>query len=567
VEALGKWDDLVQEYEHSQFSKSEVKSHTPSPPPSRKSQPSLAKPDSGSSKRRSSVSSRPTRTKARANVQYYEGDDSDDGAEYSGPRTGKKASKTKKAASSGDDGQDQDQDQDASPAPLAGSGRAYPRRAQQASIKPQPALDSSSDSSEEVVPSKSKAERKLPSAPKPKKVLVATSTESGFVQAHHAFCSRCGQRGEITKRKSKKKSDEEDDDEPLGSLLLCECCSTGYHKACLRKTYSDSLVGTGFRCEPCIKNKGAECLECREWVGRTPPAPPAKPNDSTEVTTDAPTEEGTNATSDGSNPVSDKVDPAPESDATKDMEVDKDAASTDTPSKAEGSSTPTPPDADQILFRCFRCTYTAHDKCLRPLSTMKPGVDRATIVKHYRKDWKCHQCQEWDRELELILAFRDVPIRRSDSGAKNEDAEMTPADSTISEAGSALDASSKDVTYPQPPNTTRELLVKWKSTSYRKVTWVPHYWVSQVSASRLKSFWKRSPTPADLSDVVQPEWTEVDKVLDVQFDSDYDGTVDDMDAIDHILSVFVKWKGLDYDQGKHHIGIVLPRVHCSEKGE
>jgi hypothetical protein len=249
------------------------------------------------------------------------------------------------------------------------------------------------------------------------------------------------------------------------------------------------------------------------------------------------------------------------------MEVDKDAASTDTPSKAEGSSTPTPPDADQILFRCFRCTYTAHDKCLRPLSTMKPGVDRATIVKHYRKDWKCHQCQEWDRELELILAFRDVPIRRSDSGAKNEDAEMTPADSTISEAGSALDASSKDVTYPQPPNTTRELLVKWKSTSYRKVTWVPHYWVSQVSASRLKSFWKRSPTPADLSDVVQPEWTEVDKVLDVQFDSDYDGTVDDMDAIDHILSVFVKWKGLDYDQGKHHIGIVLPRVHCSEKGE
>ncbi|KAG0303579.1 hypothetical protein BGZ98_006510, partial [Dissophora globulifera] len=111
VEALGPWDDLVQEYEHSQFSKSEVKSHTPSPPPSRKSQQLSVKSDGDASKRRASVTSRPTRTKARANVQYYEGEDSDDAGDYSGSKTAKKsATKSKKAASSSDDAQDQDQD-------------------------------------------------------------------------------------------------------------------------------------------------------------------------------------------------------------------------------------------------------------------------------------------------------------------------------------------------------------------------------------------------------------------------------------------------------------------------
>ncbi|KAG0234659.1 hypothetical protein BGX31_004482 [Mortierella sp. GBA43] len=547
VEALGKWDDLVQDYEHSQFSKSEVKSHTPSPPPSRKPQQSLTKSDGDASKRRSSVTSRPTRTKARAPVQYYEGDDSDDGAEYTGPRTGKKlGSKAKKAASSSDDVQDQDMDPDASPAPTV-STRSYPRRAQ-ASVKSQPVLDSSDDSSEEVTPSsKQKAERKIPSAPKQKKALVATSTESSFVQAHHPFCSRCGQRGEIAKRKSKKKSDDEEDDEPLGSLLLCECCSVGYHRSCLRKTYTDSLIGTGFRCEACIKNKGAECLECREWVGRTPSTSTSKPSDTNETPTDTPAVvEGAKDVVDGSKQAS--ATPVPESDASRDMDVDKDP-NTDSPATAADTPTPsTPaPDADQILFRCFRCTYTAHEKCLRPLSTMDARVDRATVIRQYRKDWKCHQCQEWDRELDLILAFRDVPIRRSNSAAQDDDTEMTPADSTKSEASSALDAKDGS-TFPQPANTTRELLVKWKNASYRKVTWVPCYWVSQVAPAKLKSFWKKTVGPAETSEVVMTEWTEVDKVLDVVFDTDYDGTEDDMDAIDHIQSVFVKWRGLDYDQ-------------------
>ncbi|KAF9952628.1 hypothetical protein BGZ65_005150, partial [Modicella reniformis] len=556
VEALGKWDDLVQEYEHSQFSKSEVKSHTPSPPPSRKSQQSLVKADSDASKRRSSMASRPTRTKNRPNVQYYEGDDSDDGAEYSGSRTSKKGNaKAKKATSSSDD--IQDQDQDASSVPSL-PGRGYPRRAQ-ASVKPQPVLDYSDDSSDEVAPTKVKAERKAPSAPKPKKTLVPTSTESNFVQAHHPFCTRCGQRGEITKRKSKKKSDDEEDDEPLGSLLLCECCSTGYHRSCLRKTYTDSLTGTGFRCESCIKNKGAECLECHEWVGRTPqPSSAVKTTEGNESAPASATDasmvgEGTDTTG-YSKQAPNVASSAPESGMSKDMDVDKDAVGADSPSKSEGSSAPTPssiaaaPPADQILFRCFRCTYTAHDKCLRPLSTMEPGNDQAQIAKHYRKEWKCHQCQEWDRELDLILAFRDVPIRRPDS-AVQDDADMTPADSTKSEGGSALEAAKDGSTFPQPPNTMRELLVKWKNMSYRNVTWVPSYWVSQVvSPAKVKSFWKRTPGPAEIPDVILPEWTVVDKVLDVAFDPDYNGTEDDMDAIDYIQSVFVKWKGLDYDQ-------------------
>ncbi|KAG0303580.1 hypothetical protein BGZ98_006511 [Dissophora globulifera] len=400
---------------------------------------------------------------------------------------------------------------------------------------------------------RAKGERKAPatpSGPKPKKTLVATSTESSFIQAHHPFCTRCGQRGEISKRKSKKKSDDEEEDEPLGSLLLCECCSAGYHRACLRKTYSDSLIGTGFRCEACIKSKGAECLECHEWVGRAP-AVVAKTPDPTDVTTSEVSSAGEAQPADStdtSKSITEATESNVDTEQPQDMEVEQDTPATSASSPKPDESIAATPAAEPILFRCFRCTYTAHDKCLRPLSTMDKDVDRAQIVRQYRKDWKCHQCLEWDRELDQILAFRDVPINKPADASTDTDAEMLSAD-LGPESSIATETSAKDgCTFPQPPNTTRELLVKWKNMSYRKVTWVPSYWVSQVvSPVKIKSFWKRIQGPAEIPEVVQHEWTQVDKILDVVFDPDYDGTEEDMDAVDHIQTVFVKWKGLDYE--------------------
>ncbi|KAF9903864.1 hypothetical protein EC991_003241 [Linnemannia zychae] len=566
VEALGQWDDLVEEYEHSQFSKSEVKSNTPSPPPI---QGRKSKGDSDSSKRRTSLASRPSRTKAKPNVQYFEGgDDSDDGGEYSGSRGSKKAnSKSKKATSSGDDGQDQDQD---TPPASTVSARGYPRRAAQTVAKVTRSIESSEGSSDESTPQKLKTERKaVPTTPKSKKTIAATSTESSFVQAHHPFCTRCGQRGEISKRKSKKRSDDEEDDEPLGSLLLCECCSAGYHRACLRKTYTDSLIGTGFRCEACIKTKGAECLECHEWVGRTPqPAPVAvKTAEVTAMDTTPPTD-ATVAVSgtEGEVPAADgaiSVTPAAldtTSDTTSGENADRSATAAEDPPLTKAESTPEltiePP---TILFRCFRCTYSAHDKCLKRLSSMDPGINQTEIVRQYRKDWKCHQCLEWDMELDLILAFRDVPIQPSTTpttapnttnDTQDADVEMLVVDTPNASTPNLSEATIKDgSTFPQAPNTTRELLIKWKNMSYRKLTWVPAYWVSQVvSPAKIKSFWKKTPGPAEISDVVPAEWLQVDKVLDVIFDTEYDGSEDDMDALDHIQSVFVKWKSLDYDQ-------------------
>ncbi|CAO3564356.1 unnamed protein product [Mortierella alpina] len=556
VEALGQWDDLVQEYEHSQFSKSESKSDSPSPPPtSRKSQSTSVKTgDSDASKKRASVAARPTRTKARVNVQYYEGgEDSDEGGDYSSPRSSKKAAaKSKKGSSSGDDGQDQDPE---TPPASTLSARGYPRRAQ-ATVKPQPTLESSEDSSDELATPKTKAERKTPSAPKPKKVLIATSTESTFVQAHHPFCTRCGQRGEITKRKSKKKSDDEEDDEPLGSLLLCECCSAGYHRLCLRKSYTDNLIGTGFRCEACIKTKGAECMECHLWVGQTPSAPPAKTVEPSESVAASAVESSAGP----SEPAAEGADPsnqdnaAAESDkpapGSSDMDAEDNSVKVETPKKPE-DFLDAPDQSPDVLFRCFRCTYTAHDHCLKPMSTMEKGIEQSQIIRQYRKDWKCHQCLEWDSELDQILAFRDVPIFKATVPSQGDDGDtdMVAADSSKSETNAAEPISKDGSTFPQAPNTTRQLLVKWKNMSYRKLTWVPSYWVSQVVSSvKIKSFWKRTTGPAEISDVIMDDWTQVEKILDVRFDGEYDGNGDDMDAVDHIQSVFVKWKSLDYDQ-------------------
>lgn len=242
-------------------------------------------------------------------------------------------------------------------------------------------------------------------------------------------------------------------------------------------------------------------------------------------------------------------DSAPTQDSDKPLEATEDSPS----AKTEDSGEPTvePP---TILFRCFRCTYTAHDKCLKRLSTMDPGVSQTEIIRQYRKDWKCHQCLEWDMELDQILAFRDVPIisasSTSTTEAQDADVEMQSVDTPNPSTPSLSESTTKDgSTFPQAPNTTRELLIKWKNMSYRKLTWVPAYWVSQVvSPAKIKSFWKRTPGPAEISDVVPQEWLQVEKVLDVIFDTEYDGSEDDMDALDHIQSVFVKWKSLDYDQ-------------------
>lgn len=495
-------------------------------------------------------------------MQYFEGDDSDE-AEFSGKPGRKATPKAKKSSSSGDDAQDRgDDDSTPSTPAISLTARGYPRRNAHTTIKPQAAIESSDDSSDDATtPTKIKAERKAPSAPKIKKALLATSTESSFVQAHHPFCTRCGQRGEITKRKSKKKSDDEDDDEPLGSLLLCECCSAGFHRACLRKTYTDSLVGTGFRCDACIKQKGAECMECHEWVGKAgPPATPvsASTTPAAPISTDVESLAVSTPSSgvrDGQSPPADNVTIEEASDQPKDMDVDMPSTSEEAGTKeateisidTEATELTPSPDTPEVLFRCFRCTYTAHDKCLRPHPSLDKDADQALVIKQYRKDWKCHQCLEWDRELDQILAFRDLPITKANSEPSGE----MEIDSTDAKTSEPTMVDSKDGTPSQAPNTVREFLIKWKGMSYRKVTWVPSYWVSQVvSPAKVKSFWKKTLGPAEAKDVILDEWTQVDVVMDVIFDQDFDGNEDDMDALDYIQSVFVKWKGLDYEHCK-----------------
>ncbi|KAF9972494.1 hypothetical protein BGZ73_004402, partial [Actinomortierella ambigua] len=649
AEALGEWNELIQEYEHGLFSKTDNKPNPSSPTPSEQSLTQTK----GGSKRRVSATTRPSRPKAKGR-QYYEGDDSDDSVGYIAPRQSRRSGNArgrKPTGSSGDDGGD---DQDASSTgnstpnpntPTTQSARGYPRRAAM-TVKPQQRTgDSSDDSSAEAsTPKRSGggAGRKPGSAsaatagaatansansantPKSKRVIAATSTDASFVQAHHPFCTRCGQKGETVKRKSKKpRSDDEDDDEPLGALLLCECCSMGYHRGCLRKTYHESLVGTGFRCEPCIKLGGAECQECHGFVGKksaeaaassansgaavstaitpssvsspipsdtTPAVAPqdAKTDSSAEASITAPS-----TTSDGDVLMEDAstgsttATPATDKDAATAEGGDKDGAASESPS----STTPEVPVPD-VLFRCFRCSYTAHDHCLRRPKSFSPNADQASIVRYYRKDWKCHQCLEWDRDIEAILAFRDVPIvRRSDPANQNsnnspssaslpdgenkeggEGAETnanamevdsvnqgTTTTSSATTAGEGVPLGPEEYAdvparlkegqpIHQPENTRRELLIKWKGLSYRKVTWVPSYWVaSVVTPARMKSFWKKTFGPATIEDVVPKEWTEVETIIDVVFEEDFDGGEDDMDAKDYIQSVFVKWKGLDYE--------------------
>ena len=302
-------------------------------------------------------------------------------------------------------------------------------------------------------------------------------------------------------------------------------------------------------------------MECHEWVGKTgSPATPvsASTTPAAPISTDVESLAVSTPSSgvrDGQSPPADDVRIEEVSDQPKDMDVDMPSTSeeastkeaTETSVKTEATELTPAPDTPEVLFRCFRCTYTAHDKCLRPHPSLDKDTDQALVIKQYRKDWKCHQCLEWDRELDQILAFRDVPIAKANAEPSGE----MEIDSTDAKTSEPAMVDSKDGTPPQAPNTVREFLIKWKGMSYRKVTWVPSYWVSQVvSPAKVKSFWKKTFEPAEAKDVILDEWTQVDVVMDVVFDQDFDGNEDDMDALDYIQSVFVKWKGLDYEHCK-----------------
>jgi hypothetical protein len=221
-----------------------------------------------------------------------------------------------------------------------------------------------------------------------------------------------------------------------------------------------------------------------------------------------------------------------------------------------------------FFFRCFRCGYIAHETCLPPLEDEPANLDEDDLlvkrIKKYRRDWKCFLCVQWNHDIDKIIAYQepeDADLTEEAQDTENSRSTIVISDDDLPKVEDDSDFDTKDECKNQNKEQSnvegeRRFLVKWKDCSYRHVEWVPEQWLVGVNPSAVRAFLRKEPTPAFKQDVVMPEWTRIDRILNVEFKNGktllevkFRSSREEDEAMKRVKSALIKWKGLHYDEG------------------
>ncbi|KAG0608643.1 hypothetical protein M758_8G121700 [Ceratodon purpureus] len=199
-----------------------------------------------------------------------------------------------------------------------------------------------------------------------------------------------------------------------------------------------------------------------------------------------------------------------------------------------------------VLVCCDTCTAVFHRGCLNPPMKVVP-----------RGAWSCPKCADPLGHVEKILDMQmrpiKVPGKASDHGADKapdqaadeqaeDKASVQAEDDDYDEAGDEASdpAPGKDSKEP-PPKLVKQYLIKWKSRSFLHCSWVTsedlERGMKTFAGLRMKlNHFLKIFNPADEDRMpIRPEWTTVDRVLDVRNDNG-------------VREYLVKWKELGYDE-------------------
>lgn len=254
----------------------------------------------------------------------------------------------------------------------------------------------------------------------------------------------------------------------------------------------------------------------------------------------------------------------------------------------EAIEEPTSSDKD-LLFRCSQCKRAAHYSCI---STPDP-----TDLWQYSWDWHCDDCKTWG-PIDAILAWRPL-----DWGKERAEGVETPPPTSPKQVfvGSPGKRPPVMVNIPDHKATwwNAEYLVKFKETSFRQATWVPHSWLFSAYRQRLRNFLDKGPlidiTPdnatrdgeddvlddhlenfslvpmPDALDLIPREWLTPDRILDVRLSRKHGGgpdprvlnmkyriSDDPQETLSRVSEMYVKWQGLPYDAATWETGIPRP---------
>ncbi|KAF3157488.1 hypothetical protein TWF569_000067 [Orbilia oligospora] len=331
-----------------------------------------------------------------------------------------------------------------------------------------------------------------PSAPRvvyQQEVFKEFSHDSQFAQVHTRWCDTCSDPAGRQK----------------GPLVLCQGCSSAFHKGCIGNRASREHLVTKLsdhqdhqfvlQCKRCIrKAHKAEkrpprldvCLDCRA-VGRS-----CEPFRKIPVT-------------------------KAEREATPEVNV-------------PGFKINNP---ENILFRCCKCHRACHFHHLPHRggsSTPQASTGIAKMrLNQYNSDWTCLDCVEiGDGKIKDLVAWR-------------------PSDDALKESKDTFDSGIHEFDHDEI-----EYLIRLAGDDFSKAKWSSGAWVYTIAFPAMRTAFEKNNPP--------PKWTSADAIpesyfrIDIIFDVKYTSIVPNMTEnverhrIREIIEVFVKFKGLGYEE-------------------
>ncbi|KAI1826039.1 PHD/FYVE-zinc-finger like domain-containing protein [Xylaria intraflava] len=185
--------------------------------------------------------------------------------------------------------------------------------------------------------------------------------------------------------------------------------------------------------------------------------------------------------------------------------------------------------ADNVLFRCINCKRAYHFEHLPELSddiTSDQDLKANRLAEYSVGGWNCKDCTNTKQKLNTLVAWRPVDQASYVEGQTNQDYEED------------------DVEY----------LVQWVGRSHFHDTWMPGAWIFGVAAPSMRlAFHKRESSTypkMDRATAIEEEWLLPDVLLNVKYRTRISTSYkdEDLERIDDITSVFVKFQGLSYEE-------------------
>lgn len=302
------------------------------------------------------------------------------------------------------------------------------------------------------------------------------------------------------------------DDLVKGPLVFCQGCSNSYHKTCLgfRGTRDHLVTKVG---------ENLFILQCRRCIGLAHEKDELAPHHGRCV--------GCNEFGELSKPFRSRLTTRQEQ-IQREENGGKDPITIVEPKLVSNVA--------NVMFRCSQCDRAWHMHHLPDRKTAHSVEDEEDDIldetqlaqkrfDHYHRSWICKDCVENQGQIDALVAWRPIEL-----------------DSYL--PGTPVTEMRED---------EKEYLVKWRSQSYFRTTWMPGTWVWGIAPSTMRgAFAKKAENQLpkmSTADAIPEEAFRVDIVFDVRYSSVVRNRTKEIDLAraKEVDSAFVKYKGLGYE--------------------